>query len=84
VQIISDHKSEKVPKIGARLTKLSPRQLAKLLVTVFLGTIKLKLIYKEYLSATAKNYNLIFVARNSCNIMVKSVLFLNGSKYTVC
>jgi len=26
VQIIPDHKSEKVAKIGARLTKLSPKQ----------------------------------------------------------
>jgi len=44
-QIVSDNNSE-------RMTKIEKKSSAKLLVTVWFGTIKLKLIYKEYLTAT--------------------------------
>ena len=45
---------------------------AELSVTVFLGTIKLKLIYKEQLH---KNYNRISFPRNFRNISEKSFPF---------
>ena len=44
---------------------------------MFWGTIKLKLIFKEYFYSypVHKNYNAIFVPRNSRNILRKSVSF---------